>query len=95
MMHKSQHLLRNNTREPMKSSNCYISEFESFINQFLGDHPEVVEDQRRGMAIYWDRKVDFEALDKAHIDSVPDDRYGFSGPHPAKDVGSPDCTNNK
>lgn len=56
---------------------AYVSEFEKFINHFLEEHPEVLEDQRTGRAIYWDRKVDLTAQDKAEKDMVPDDHYGF------------------
>lgn len=60
--------------------NCYVSEFTLFMNQYLAEHPQVVEDQERGWNIYWNRKVDQAALEKARQDSVPDDGYGF---HPA------------
>ncbi|MHB9103373.1 MAG: DUF3460 family protein [Sulfuricella sp.] len=40
----------------------YVSEFTLFINQYLAEHPEVVEDQKRGRDIYWNPKVDQEAL---------------------------------
>jgi Protein of unknown function (DUF3460) len=57
--------------------NGYVSEFTLFMNKFLADHPEVVEDQKRGRDIYWDRKVDLVALKEAQEDSVPDDSYGY------------------
>jgi len=55
----------------------YVSEFTQFMNQYLAKHPEVVEDQKRGWGIFWDRKVDRAAIKKAEEDSVPDDSYGF------------------
>ncbi|HUW28431.1 MAG TPA: DUF3460 family protein [Sulfuriferula sp.] len=58
----------------------YISEFTLFMNHYLAIHPEVVEDQKRGWDMYWDRQVDLVALEKAKEDYVPDDGYGF---HPA------------
>jgi len=54
----------------------YVSEFTLFINQYLADHPEVVEDQKRGWDIFWNKKVDFGALEEAQQDAVPDDGYG-------------------
>lgn len=55
----------------------YVSEFTQFINGYLDAHPEVVKDQKTGWNIHWDHKVDFQALEEAREDSVPDDGYGF------------------
>jgi hypothetical protein len=57
----------------------YVSEFTTFINRYLAEHPEVVNDQWQGREIYWDRHVDFAAQEKARKDHVPDDAYGFYG----------------
>jgi len=66
--------------EPRKVDRGYVSEFEAFINHFLEEHPEVVDDQRRGRALYWDHKVDWATREKAEQDQVPDSRYGFYYP---------------
>ncbi len=55
----------------------YVSEFTQFINQYLVQHPEVVADQKVGWDIFWDHKVDLQALEDAKKDVVPDDCYGF------------------
>ena len=55
----------------------YVSEFEQFMDKFLGEHPEVVEDQRRGWYIFWNRKVDLEELNKASEDSVATKGYDY------------------
>lgn len=59
----------------MKDAN-YVSEYAIFISQYLAKHPEVLEDQKRGWNIWWDRKADFDAIKQAEEDSVPDDSYG-------------------
>ena len=56
----------------------YDSEFTQYINRFLAEHPEVVEDQRRGWQIYWDRHVDPAVLKEAEEDSVPFYAYEFN-----------------
>lgn len=56
---------------------AYVSEYTLFMNRFLEEHPEAVDDQRVGRAIYWDRQVDLAALERAEKDSVPQDGYGF------------------
>jgi hypothetical protein len=57
----------------MKTTN--VSEFELFINQYLADHPEVVEDQKRGWDTYWNPKGEQETLMKSKMDSVPNDNH--------------------
>ena len=54
----------------------YVSEYTLFIQQYMAEHPEVVEDQKRGWSIWWDRKADQAAIKKANEDFVPDDSYG-------------------
>jgi len=55
----------------------YVSEFTAFMNAYLEEHPEVVADQARGRAIYWDRKVNFEELKKEAEDSAPAESYVY------------------
>lgn len=57
--------------------NAYVSEFTDFMSRYLGEHPEVVADQRRGWCIFWDRNVDQTAIRAAEKASVPDDHYGY------------------
>jgi Protein of unknown function (DUF3460) len=41
----------------------YVSEFTAFMDRYLKQHPEVVEDQRRIWSDYWGpKKVDPEEL---------------------------------
>ncbi len=54
---------------------AYVSEFTRFMDKFLKEHPEVVEDQQRGWNIFWDKEVDPAAISKAEEDSVPFDDY--------------------
>lgn len=55
----------------------YVSEFEQFMDKFLGEHPEVVQDQRKGWYIFWNRKADLEELKKAGENSVPMKGYEY------------------
>lgn len=55
----------------------YVSEYTAFINGFLGRHPEVIADQRRGWLIWWDRKPDLAQEERTVKDRVPEDGYGF------------------
>ncbi|NNM69093.1 MAG: DUF3460 family protein [Gallionella sp.] len=59
---------------------AYVSEFMNFMNRYLEEHPEVVEEQRRGWAFFWNAKVDPTAAEITKKNRVPDDSYGFSWP---------------
>lgn len=80
LWHKSRH---------KKTDDAYVSEFTDFMNHFLEEHPKTLADQHTGWYLYWDKKVDLEALDKAERDSVPDDRYGFDYSAWHKAAGTP------
>ncbi len=67
----------------------YVSEFTQFIDQYLQQHPEVVQEQQRGWNFGWHTEnIDEVALREAEEDRVPDDTYGFNWavrhdkPHP-------------
>ena len=55
----------------------YVSEFTQFIDKFIEEHPDVVENQRRGWYIYWDHNVDLAERDLAEKDSVPPKPYSY------------------
>jgi len=58
---------------------AYVSDFTRFIDGYLADHPEVVSDQQRGRAIYWDKRVDIAELMPDPADVVPTDAYYYFG----------------
>ncbi|MES2151961.1 MAG: DUF3460 family protein [Pseudomonadota bacterium] len=55
----------------------YVSEFTRFLDNYLVQHPEVKEDQRRAWYILWDRHVDLDALEREREDTVPAKPYQF------------------
>jgi hypothetical protein len=56
----------------------YVSEITQFLDEFLVEHPEVVDEQSRGWHIFWDRNVDLGELKKAEEDNVPTKPYYYS-----------------
>ena len=62
---------------PMMVDRAFVSEFTHFMDDYLQQHPNVVDDQNVGRHIYWEKNVDLAELEKAEKDSVPDDGYGF------------------
>lgn len=57
---------------------AYVSEFTLFMNRYLEQHPEVIEDQLRGWRFGWEQEVEPEAQRNAELDIAPDDAYGFN-----------------
>lgn len=55
----------------------YVSDFTKFMDQYLDQHPEVVEEQRRNWRSFWDLKLKPSAQPPSKDDLVPDDHYGF------------------
>ncbi|MGB9991749.1 DUF3460 family protein [Massilia sp. SM-13] len=56
----------------------YVSEFEEFLNKFKAEHPGTEENQRRGWNIWWDHRLDLDAVDRQRKDSVPPNPYYYS-----------------
>lgn len=65
-------------RQPYKPGhNGYVSDFTAFMEHFLEEHPEVIEDQRKGWYRFWDHKADFKAEQEAGKDNVPVKGYDY------------------
>jgi len=56
----------------------YVSDFSKFMNQYLEEHPEVVEEKKRGWASFWLLKTEIRSPEKSKDDVAPDDSYGYS-----------------
>jgi hypothetical protein len=55
----------------------YESDHTQFMRDMLARHPEWVEDQRRGRAIWWDRKTDLAEQDAQLRASEPHRPYPY------------------
>ena len=55
----------------------YVSEFGTFIQDYLDEHPDVAKDQLTGWNHFWDHDVDFNELEKAGNDNVPVKAYNY------------------
>ncbi|MGB7192553.1 MAG: DUF3460 family protein [Collimonas pratensis] len=56
----------------------YVSEITQFLEQFLAEHPDVIDEQSRGWHIFWDREVNLDEQKRASADSVPTKPYYYS-----------------
>jgi hypothetical protein len=55
----------------------YVSEFTSFIEHFMHEHPEEVVAQHAGWCSQWDVEVDQDYVLPKREQVVRDDQYGF------------------
>jgi hypothetical protein len=49
----------------------YVSEFESFLDGYVHQHPALPSDQQRGWYLLWDKRVNFDELARDHAADVP------------------------
>jgi hypothetical protein len=71
----------------------YESEMTRFIRDFLQKNPQVVEQQQKNRATWWDRPQDLETWEERSQSSVPQPAYAyFPLPRPDGDV-DPDSGN--
>lgn len=56
---------------------AYVSEFEQFLDRYRAEHPDTEEDQLRGWYLLWDRRVDFDELNRQQADTVPCKSYVY------------------
>jgi len=55
----------------------YVSEADQFLSELLHARPALVDDQRRGWYLLWDKRVDLDALEQARADTVPVKPYHY------------------
>ncbi len=55
----------------------YESDLTKFMRELLRERPHIVEEQRRGRAMWWDRKLDFEELRRQKESAVKQKGYAY------------------
>lgn len=55
----------------------YESDISKFLHELLERKPEILEEQRRGRAIWWDKKLDLEEIDRARASRVRQQGYVY------------------
>jgi hypothetical protein len=60
----------------------YESDVTRLLRDMLAAHPEIEQSQREGRALFWDRKVDFEALERERQSEVPMKGYPYDSTVP-------------
>jgi len=62
---------------PMLPSRHYVSDHTKFIRDLIEKKPDLPAKQREGRAIWWDKKVDLDALKRAREARVPIRGYAY------------------
>ena len=72
----------------------YESEATRFMRDFLAKNPQVVEQQKKNRATWWDRPQDLETWGERAESAVPQPSYVYF-PLPERDADQPDAAGNK
>ncbi len=72
----------------------YVSEATRFIREFLAKNPQVVEQQKKNRATWWDKPQDLETSQEHAESAVPQPPYVYF-PLPERDADKPDESGNK
>ncbi|MEZ5649100.1 MAG: DUF3460 family protein [Burkholderiaceae bacterium] len=55
----------------------YVSEITRFLNELKAERPRILEQQREGRAIWWDKSLDLEAQERFKASRVPQAPYVY------------------
>jgi hypothetical protein len=55
----------------------YESEYDQFIEAFKRSHPQVVEQQKKNRATWWDKPQDLDAIEEKAEAAVPQPPYVY------------------
>lgn len=55
----------------------YESEHTKFMREWLAKHPEQIEEQKKGRALWWDKPQDPDAAQRARQSAVPPKAYYY------------------
>lgn len=55
----------------------YESDITQFIRGLLQEKPQIIEDQKKGRALWWDRKLDLDALKRDEESKVKQQAYVY------------------
>ena len=67
---------------------AYVSEITRFMQDFLVKNPQVVEQQAKNRATWWDKPQDLETSSEHATSAVPQPGYVYF-PLPSRDEGKP------
>ena len=72
----------------------YESDATRFIRELLAKNPQIVEQQRKNRATWWDKPQDLETWQERSESTVPQPSYVYF-PLPRRDAAKPEESGNK
>jgi len=55
----------------------YESDVTKMVRDLLREKPQILEEQRKGRSLWWDKKLDLDALQRASEDTVKQQAYVY------------------
>lgn len=55
----------------------YESEHTKFMREYMAQHPEQVEEQKKGRALWWDKPQDIDTFARNQQSKVPQKSYYY------------------
>jgi hypothetical protein len=55
----------------------YESDITRMVRELLQEKPKIVEEQKKGRAMWWDKKLDLDALKRAEESNVKQQAYVY------------------
>ncbi len=55
----------------------YESDVTKLVRELLQENPQIVEEQRKGRSLWWDKKLDLDALKRAEESEVKQQPYVY------------------
>jgi hypothetical protein len=55
----------------------YESDITRMMRELLQEKPQIVEEQRKGRALWWDKKIDYDMLRRNEESKVPPSPYAY------------------
>lgn len=59
----------------------YESEHTKFMREWLEKHPQEIEEQKKGRALWWDKPQDLKRQARLHDAAVPPKAYYYDPEH--------------
>lgn len=62
----------------------YESDITLMMRDLLKEKPHIGEEQKKGRALWWDKKLDLDMLRRTAVSKVPQQAYAYQ-PKPSED----------
>lgn len=60
-----------------RKNRAYESDITRFVRQLIEEKPQILDEQKKGRALWWDRKLDLDELRRARESRVRQQAYVY------------------